>query len=311
VRRRLRALAAGLVLVAAVTLAVWRFGLRDACFAGDPGAVSAVAPPALAGGAVTVTGHSDDIAVDLVRGEPLGKQRLVRLQAGTLVTVSGWAIDHAARRLAHAVLVRIDGAEPLRADYCDNRIDVARFFGVPAYERSGFSVRVRVPDGRHRVAFDVLSADRRTLYRDERRFELEGMTSAATMPPAVQGDLTFVDGLAAHDIGLGEPYRRALGRDLSLVGWLADQTIGTPAPARAVDVLVDGRVAVAAAYGAPRPDVATFLHAPSLQNAGFSARIFTDDIRPGRHEITIRATLADGRTAILPRRLVLELAHAP
>lgn len=310
-----RGKAAGLAaaLGAAILLAVLVFARAHAgagpCFAGDATAESPPAADGLVHGAAVARGSSE-VTLDLVRGAPVAPNHRVVVGTGTLVPVTGWAADFAAKRIVRAVLVRIDDEAPLRADSCGVRVDVARAFANPAYAPSGFTARLRARGGAHRIAFDALSADGRTLYRDVRRIELVGVAAGAVAAAAVQGDLTSIGGVGvSNDERAGLAHVHRAGNDLTLTGWLIDRSGGTPAPVRAVDVLIDGRVAGRAAYGGPRPDVAVFVQAPLVANAGFSARIFTDDMRRGRHVLEFRGTLFDGRTAVLPARFVLDVTR--
>jgi hypothetical protein len=102
--------------------------------------------------------------LDWVNARPLGANARVLVPPGQLTTISGWAVDSPRRRRPSAVFVRVDG-RTLRADNCLERPDVARAFGVHAYRQSGFTVRLDLPPGVHRITFDVLSGDGTTLYR--------------------------------------------------------------------------------------------------------------------------------------------------
>ena len=309
------------------------------CFAGDPMAASPPAPESLARGAAVVA-SARELTLDVVQGSQVGKRTRVAVKSGTLVAISGWAADMSAQRRARAVLVWVDGRPPVRADVCGEREDVARAYANARLAQTGFTVRVPVAPGAHALSFGVLAADGRTLYRIARGLELDGVGPAVTSvrearprsapaavsaapaarttpaalvaprvpAPVVQGDLTTADGASVpNSVRDGAPFVHPAGVDLVFVGWVVDRTGVVPARVRSVEVLIDGRPVARAAYGSARPDVAAFVHAPGVLNSGFSARVFTDDLRPGRHALGIVTTLADGRTANWPEKLVLDL----
>lgn len=302
---------AGVVAIA-IGIAVFSHRGPSGCFDGDPKAVSPVADPAFLAGTTRVKG-SNQLAVDVVRGEMLGTRSKIAVPAGDVVTISGWAADTLAKDLVRAVLVRTDDGPAVRADTCGARNDVAGFFKNPALANSGWAVRLRPAPGVHRVAFDVLGADGRTVYTDIRTVELDGTAAAGpgAGPPVVQGAFTYFDDVTIPEpILRGAPYPHPLNTDFRITAWMVDQTRGAPAPVRAIDVLVDGKVVDRAAYGASRPDVAAFVHAPDVQNAGFSARFPTDGLALGRHVISFRVTVADGRTTMFGTTVPIDLVPA-
>jgi hypothetical protein len=314
--RRVALVTAAVVASGAFAFLLWQRGGAAACYAGDPAAPSAPADPALFAGAADANGPNQ-LAVEMVSGELLGTRSRIAVRGGEILGISGWAVDIGAKQVARAVLVRIDGAPPLRADTCGERPDVGRFFGEPAYARAGYGLRVRPTAGVHHLSFDVLSSDGRTIYRNARDLELDASqpltpTGAPATPAAavVQGGFTYLDDATIpQPVFTGAAFVHPVGTDLRIAGWIVDRTHGAPAPVRSVEVLVDGRPVDRAAYGQSRPDVASFVGAPQLQNAGFTARVFTDDLSPGRHSLTLRAVLSDGRTATLGSSLVIGLTR--
>ncbi len=65
------------------------------------------------------------------------------------------------------------------------------------------------------------------------------------------------------------------------------------APAKGVDVVVDGK-AYGTAYGAARPDVASYTKTPGLVKVGFSATLPAGTLAPGPHIAVVRVVAADG-----------------
>jgi len=307
---------------AIVAIAIGAFAIvhgkpAGSCYAGDAKAPSTVADRALYAAASEVRG-TGPVVVETIHGDLLRQRTKFAVDGGSVVELAGWAVDPVAKRAATVVLVRVDDRPPLRADTCRDRSDVAQFSGVPAYGPSGFEVRLQPAPGVHRLAFSVLADDGRTLYVDPRDLELDVARPAVSRAapirtiPSVQGGFTGLDDAAVPAaVSAGAPFSHPVGTDFRINGWMIDRTRAAPAPLRSIDVLVDGRLVDHAAYGASRPDVADFLHAPDLRNLGFTARFATDGMRPGRHVVTLRAVVADGRSATFATRLVVDLTPDP
>lgn len=66
------------------------------------------------------------------------------------------------------------------------------------------------------------------------------------------------------------------------------------APAKGVDIAIDGK-AYATAYGGARPDVASYFKAPSLTAVGFSVTLPAASLPPGQHTAVVRVVAADGK----------------
>jgi hypothetical protein len=67
------------------------------------------------------------------------------------------------------------------------------------------------------------------------------------------------------------------------------------APAKGVDVVVDGR-AYGTVYGAARPDVASYTKTPALVKVGFTATLPAGTLAPGPHIAVVRVVAADGKS---------------
>jgi hypothetical protein len=66
------------------------------------------------------------------------------------------------------------------------------------------------------------------------------------------------------------------------------------APGKGVDVVVDG-TPYGAAYGAQRPDVATYFKTPGVSAVGFTAILPAGALAVGPHKASVRVAAADGR----------------
>ena len=65
------------------------------------------------------------------------------------------------------------------------------------------------------------------------------------------------------------------------------------APAKGVDVVIDGK-AYGAAYGGPRQDVASYFSVPGLVKVGFRTVLPTGTLAAGPHILVLRVIAADG-----------------
>jgi hypothetical protein len=95
----------------------------------------------------------------------------------------------------------------------------------------------------------------------------------------------------AHDPLNQRPAVTPAGQPIRLDGFGFDPV--AKAPAKGVDVVVDGK-AYGTAYGAARPDVATYMKTPSLVKVGFSATLPAGTLAPGPHIAMVRVVAADG-----------------
>jgi hypothetical protein len=66
------------------------------------------------------------------------------------------------------------------------------------------------------------------------------------------------------------------------------------APAKGVDVVVDGK-AYGTAYGAARPDVASYTKTPGLVKVGFAVTLPAGTLAPGPHIAVVRVVATDGK----------------
>jgi hypothetical protein len=83
------------------------------------------------------------------------------------------------------------------------------------------------------------------------------------------------------------------GRPIRLDGFGFDPV--AKAPAKGVDVVVDGK-AYGTAYGAPRPDVASYTKTPGLVKVGFTTTLPAGTLAPGPHIAVVRVVAADGKS---------------
>jgi hypothetical protein len=93
--------------------------------------------------------------------EPFAKPP-VQVQFAGEIQLTGFAADAVARDLAGGVDIAIDGLA-FTAHYGISREDVAQYFKVPAYSRTGFSFSIPARyfgPGRHKLTVRVVSSDK-------------------------------------------------------------------------------------------------------------------------------------------------------
>jgi len=100
--------------------------------------------------------------VDYVNGRSFTGQTEADV-AGGVVELSGWAIDGPSQKAASSVSIDVDG-ELYPAEYGLPRADVAAALGNVAYGGSGFSARISLRPGSHRVSVRIGNAAKTGFY---------------------------------------------------------------------------------------------------------------------------------------------------
>jgi hypothetical protein len=135
--------------------------------------------------------------------------------------------------------------------------------------------------------------------------EAQAQAQAQSQAPMVEGALSsgltkrgvatgvFLDHAgAAIDPRSRQPASTPAGQPIAFDGFGFD--MAAKAPAKGVDVVVDGR-AFGTAYGRARPDVAQFFKTPGLVNVGFKTVLPADTLAVGPHTVVIRVVSANGQ----------------
>jgi hypothetical protein len=94
-----------------------------------------------------------------------GKQFSNPVQAppNTPITLSGWAVDLPANKMASAVYLDVDG-HTFSTSYGLPRADVASALGSPQFGKSGFTGQIEAGSGTHQVLVRVVNAARTGYY---------------------------------------------------------------------------------------------------------------------------------------------------
>jgi len=119
------------------------------------------------------------MSIDLINDVAVAaaKNPIVVRETGGIIQVTGWAVDPEALAPANGVVLQWDdGRIETRAEYGLDRKDVAAYFGVAAYQFSGYNGSVftdQLGPGRHRLAILVISADGKTYRLTRLPIEIE------------------------------------------------------------------------------------------------------------------------------------------
>jgi hypothetical protein len=119
-------------------------------------------------------------AIDAWNAVPVAERSpahdLLVVKRGTLVALSGWAIDAAAQRPVRGVYLIVDGCDVIRGSIGRRRDDVAAEFGSDALLAAGFEIRfdtTGLASGVHRLSLGMVSWDGAAHDRVELRQRLE------------------------------------------------------------------------------------------------------------------------------------------
>lgn len=238
-----------------------------------------------ANGQVALLGEAQLPTVARPAGPPAGLRGYLDLQPDRAqrptgrVQVQGWVIDGTAPPLA--VLVSVDGADPVLARLGIERPDVAAAFpDLPGARLSGWAAQVNLGRGVAETATVVVRVVRAN--GDAVVLGQAPLRDAAWVPVAPAG-------LMGHLDVFGDSGPLPTGR-LRIQGWVID----TPPPL-AVAVSIGGQAATLARLGRPRPDVAA-AH-PDLAGAavsGWETTVEIDETLDDRTIVAARVLRADG-----------------
>jgi hypothetical protein len=120
----------------------------------------------------------------------------------------------------------------------------------------------------------------------------EGLSAGLAKRSAPAG--FFIDHIGQATDPTGKPQAAAVtaaNAPILLDGFAFDPV--AKAPAKAVDVVVDGKT-YGTKYGAARTDVASFFKAPALVAVGFRVTLPSGSLAPGPHALVVRVVSADG-----------------
>jgi phospholipase C len=194
-----------------------------------------------------------------------------------VLSVSGWAADWNDNGPAKSISVLIDGSAVGNATLAGARPDVAAAYGNPAWMQSGWSLSFSASSlslGTHTVT--ALAADS------------IGLTT--TLGP-ISINVRSPTPIGYLDRAVGSATQTSLvyqSDTLSVSGWAADYNDN--APARGVQILIDGVVSGSATLGESRPDVAAGYNNPAWTKSGWSFSMSASNLSVGTHLVAIVAS---------------------
>jgi hypothetical protein len=248
-----------------------------------------------------IGGMVDEISrIDLLSGDAIPLASNHTLTEGSLVRVRGWAADLGNGSLASAIVVRY-GTERIEAAYGQRRPDIEEHFGTSVYRASGFSARFWLPHG-GRYPLQVFAIDATAATIVELPTAIEEITVLpGTLPfqlalPRRPGSARIcVDGVAVDAADEVPPdmlpdVRR--GSILTIRGWAVDQT--SRFVPRSLHAILDGGQLLLGSLGHARSDVAAALNNADYLGCGFTVRIDTYSLAPGKHILDLAIVAPDG-----------------
>ena len=106
-------------------------------------------------------------------------------------------------------------------------------------------------------------------------------------------------------LGFGQiqqPIEISADKDFTISGWAIDEKEKTISGGVVIDI--DAKLFLAN-HEMPRPDVASVLKNPALENAGFSAKIPISELGKGQHTLTLNILTKDKKAYYSPEQKVV------
>lgn len=104
--------------------------------------------------------------IDMFNGSRIDPAKKPIRVNGETITVSGWAVDHPAKKPANKVLIDIDG-RLFRTNYGSDRPDVAKAYKQNNYRKSGWKTEIPVcllKPGKHVLSLKIISNNSKSFY---------------------------------------------------------------------------------------------------------------------------------------------------
>jgi hypothetical protein len=114
-------------------------------------------------------------SIDEINGIIINKYKEPINISGSLIKISGWAVDILGRKPASKVLVEIDG-KIFKTFYGKNRPDVAKYFNNLTYQNSGWEISIPsyiIGQGYHKLKLKIISYDKLCYFKSEKEIILK------------------------------------------------------------------------------------------------------------------------------------------
>jgi hypothetical protein len=122
-----------------------------------------------------LSSEKTEFFIDAINGiQPNLVSGAIQIKTNVLF-ISGWAVDHPAKKLADGVLVVIDGKH-FTAHYGTNRPDVAEQYKNPAYKQSGWVIEIPVSvlgAGVHQLTLKIISNNKLSYFNIENQITIK------------------------------------------------------------------------------------------------------------------------------------------
>ncbi len=219
---------------------------------------------------------------------------------GCSLVVRGWTFDPLAMAPAAQVVLTMDDRFPVEATYGSRRDDIAVHFQQEGLVTTGFRAIVSTGGAAlapHVIRLYALASGGSRYFATSSSFSFDvvpGRQQIPTLPPARAGSIH----VGVDEIGtMGEPSdasssfpKIARGSILVIRGWAFD--LERKMPCKRVFVTV-GDECSRAIYGIARDDVLRDQNVPEARFTGFTARLGTASLAPGKHRLGLIGVAGD------------------
>ena len=227
----------------------------------------------------------------------------MQVARGCSLVVRGWTFDPLAMAPAGQVVLTMDDRFPVEATYGSRRDDIAEHFQREGLAATGFRAIVSTGGAAlapHVIRLYALANGSTRYFQTSSSFSFEVVPARRqipSLPPAKAGAIH----VGVDEIGtMGEKPdasafpKVARGSILVVRGWAFD--LERKMPCERVFVTV-GDECSRAIYGIARDDVVQDQGVPSARFTGFTARVGTASLTPGRHRLGLIGIAADESAA--------------
>jgi len=221
---------------------------------------------------------------------------------GCTLVVRGWGFDPLANAPAQIVLT-LDDRFAVEATVRTARDDIAEHFQREDLKATGFKAMMSTGGAAfapHSIRLYVLSNDGSTYFETSSSFSFDVVPAREQIPhlPATTPGLIHVGvdviGTMSEDAEIDQAHPRVRRGDVLVVrGWAFDRA--SKEPCKRVFIAL-GDECVRAIYGVPREDVVADQQVSSARYTGFTARLSTASLSPGRHTLSMFGVSTDGST---------------
>jgi hypothetical protein len=224
---------------------------------------------------------------------------------GCSLVVRGWGFDPLAMAPAGQIVLTMDDRFAVEATYGSLRDDIAHNFQRSDLAPTGFKAMMSTGGcafAPHSIRLYVLANDGSTYFETAGSYSFDVVPARQQIPNVPVADPGAIH-VGVDEIGIMDNAddskttfpKVVQGAILVVRGWAFD--VEHKMPCQRVFVGL-GDECVRAIYGIPREDVVADQNVPSARFTGFTARIGTASLAPGKHSLQLIGIASDGSGAL-------------